>query len=175
MKTTQQFFGKAALALALAATCGAVHAQAQPKVKVGLMLPSTGTYAALGMARAAYEMVIEAFTKADRETLKLLLSPEIYKSFDLSLTDARAAGRISATTLVAITKADMVQAKLKGTEATIAVDFISEQIQLIRDPEGKIIDGDPSVQHRVEDSWVFARNLASADPNWKLIETDEAA
>ena len=50
MKTTQQFFGKAALALALAATCGAVHAQAQPKVKVGLMLPSTGTYASPGTA-----------------------------------------------------------------------------------------------------------------------------
>ena len=45
MKTTQQIFGKAALALALAATCGAVGAKAQPKVKVGLMLPSTGTYA----------------------------------------------------------------------------------------------------------------------------------
>jgi branched-chain amino acid transport system substrate-binding protein len=50
MKTTQQFFGKAALALALAATCGALHAQAQPKVKVGLMLPSTGTYASPGTA-----------------------------------------------------------------------------------------------------------------------------
>ena len=50
MKTTQQIFGKAALALALAATCGAVGAQAQPKVKVGLMLPSTGTYASPGTA-----------------------------------------------------------------------------------------------------------------------------
>lgn len=122
-------------------------------------------------ARAAFEMVIESFTKADRDTLKMLLSPELYKSFDQSLTDARAAGRINATTLVAITKADITEAKLSGTVATITVDFVSEQIQLIRDPEGKILEGDPSEQHRVEDNWVFTRNLASADPNWKIIES----
>ncbi|MDX2095591.1 MAG: Tim44/TimA family putative adaptor protein [Alphaproteobacteria bacterium] len=122
-------------------------------------------------ARAAYEMVIGAFSKRDRETLNMLLSPEMYKSFTLSLDDAQREKRFNDTTLVAINKAEIVAAKLAGTQATLTVDFVSEQIHLIRDEAGGILEGDPSQQVKVEDSWVFTRNLSSASPNWVIIET----
>jgi len=122
-------------------------------------------------ARAAYEMVIAAFSKSDRDTLKLLLSDDIYKSFDGSLARAQSEGRIQDTTLLAISKADMQDAKLKGNIATITVDFLSEQVHLIRGLDGAIIEGNPSQQEPVEDRWVFTRNLANSDPNWKIIET----
>ncbi|MBS0553977.1 MAG: ABC transporter substrate-binding protein, partial [Proteobacteria bacterium] len=48
MKSTKHIIGATALALALGTAFGS--AQADDKVKVGLMLPSTGTYAALGAA-----------------------------------------------------------------------------------------------------------------------------
>ncbi len=122
-------------------------------------------------ARAAYEMVIEAFSKADRDTLKMLLSDALYKNFDSSITNNRAMSRVVDTTLVAVTKAEITDAKLSGTTATIAVDFVSEQIHLVRDLDGKIIEGNVSQQDRVEDHWVFSRNLTNADPNWKVIES----
>ena len=122
-------------------------------------------------ARAAYEMVITAFSKRDDDTLKMLLSPDMYKSFALSLEDAKTEKRYNDTTLIAITKADITSAKLVGNLATIAVDFVSEQIHLIRNEEGTIIEGDPSAQLKVEDSWVFTRNLSSSSPNWTIIET----
>jgi branched-chain amino acid transport system substrate-binding protein len=49
MKSTRYPFGKTTLALALAVACSAAHA-ADDKIKVGLMLPATGTFAALGSA-----------------------------------------------------------------------------------------------------------------------------
>lgn len=122
-------------------------------------------------ARAAYEMVIEAFSKSDRDTLKMLLSSDLYKSFDLSLTDNSNGGRVIDTTLVAITKAEITEVKLVGTTATIGVDFVSEQIHLVRDTHGTILEGNPSKQDVVEDHWVFTRNLANSDPNWKIIES----
>jgi predicted lipid-binding transport protein (Tim44 family) len=122
-------------------------------------------------ARTAYEMVIEAFSKADRDTLKLLLADALYKNFDSSITNNRSMGRVVDTTLVAITKADIADAKLSGTTAIIAVDFTSEQIHLVRDTDGKIIEGAPSQEDRVEDHWVFSRNLTNTDPNWKIIES----
>jgi predicted lipid-binding transport protein (Tim44 family) len=122
-------------------------------------------------ARAAYEMVMNAFSKRDRETLKSLLSPEMAKSFLLSLDDAEKEKRFNDTTLVAITKAEISTAKLVGNMATIAVDFVSEQIHLIRDGEKNILEGNPSEQLRVEDAWIFTRNLSSASPNWLIIET----
>ncbi len=122
-------------------------------------------------ARAAYEMVITAYSKRDRDTLKALLSTEMYASFDLSLRDAEQAARLQDTTLVAIESATITAAKLAGNQATLTVDFVSEQIHLIRDAVGTIIEGNPSQQNRVEDTWLFTRNLTSASPNWTIIET----
>ena len=122
-------------------------------------------------ARGAYEMVITAFTKRDHETLKMLLSADMYKSFDLSLTDAEKEKRFNDTTLTAITKVTIAQAKLSGSTATITVDLVSEQIHLIRDENGVILEGNPSQQHEVEDQWVFTRDLKNANPNWSIIET----
>lgn len=122
-------------------------------------------------ARNAYEMVIDAFRTGDRDTLKMLLSDAIYQEFDTALKEGEAAGRKTETTLVAINSAVPQSATLTGMNASVTVTFISEQIHLVRDGEGTIIEGDASREQKVEDSWTFTRNLASSDPNWKIIET----
>lgn len=122
-------------------------------------------------ARGAYEMVIEAYNDADQDTLKMLLSDRIYQEFKASLEANEKDGRKAHTTLVAIVKSDIAAAKLKGNVATLTVDFLSEQIPLVRNTDGEIIEGNASHQDAVEDQWVFERNLASSDPAWKVIET----
>lgn len=122
-------------------------------------------------AKGAYEMVIEAYNEGDHETLKMLLADPIYKEFKATLDENEKAGRVAHSTLVAIVKADISDAKLKGNKATITVDFLSEQVPLVRDKDGEVIEGDTSKQEAIEDQWVFERNLASADPAWKVIDT----
>lgn len=125
----------------------------------------------LSGAKAAYEMVIEAYNDGDDETLKMLLAEPIYKEFKAAAKANDEAGQKAHTTLVAIMKAEIADAKLRGNKATLTVDFHSEQIPLVRDKDGAIIEGDASTQEAVEDQWVFERNLASADPAWKVIDT----
>lgn len=125
----------------------------------------------LSGAKAAYEMVIEAYNDGDDETLKMLLADPIYKEFVGARKANTDAGRMAHTTLVAIMKAEVTDAKLRGNKATITVDFHSEQIPVVRDKDGKVVEGDISSQEAVEDQWVFERNLASADPAWKVIDT----
>lgn len=122
-------------------------------------------------ARAAFEMVIDAFNEGDRDTLKMLLAKDIYQQFDEALSAGEEAGRKEQTTLVAILEAKIIEAVLDGNRARITVDFSSEQIRLVRDVDGEIIEGDASAQEAVDDEWVFERNLASSDPSWKVIET----
>ena len=122
-------------------------------------------------ARAAFEMVIEAYNKHDDDTLRMLLAPAIYENFKASLEADEKAGRKADTTLVAIVKSEITAAKLRGNTTTIAMDFHSEQVLLMRDADGKIIEGDASQQEAVEDRWIFERDLTSQDPNWKIIET----
>jgi predicted lipid-binding transport protein (Tim44 family) len=122
-------------------------------------------------ARMAYEMVITAFSKRDRDTLKMLLSDSLYKSFEQSLKDEESAKRFTDTTLVAISNAWVKEAKLNGTQATLSVEFVSDQIHLMRDAAGAIVEGDASAQNKVEDQWVFTRDLKSTSPNWTIIDT----
>ncbi len=47
----------------------------------------------LSGARQAYETIVTAFAKNDRETLRPLLSPEVFAAFDSEMGRARTAGR----------------------------------------------------------------------------------
>lgn len=122
-------------------------------------------------AKAAFEMVIAAFNEADHDTLKMLLSSALYENFNATLAAQQAQGKKQQATLVAITTAEVTEAKLEGATARIAVRFVSEQIILLRDEQGVVLEGDPSRQEAVEDRWVFERALNSNDPAWKIIET----
>ncbi|HXE69424.1 MAG TPA: Tim44/TimA family putative adaptor protein, partial [Hyphomicrobiaceae bacterium] len=70
--------------------------------------------------------------------------------------------------------ADIVEAELKGGVAQLTVKFVSELISATRDRVGEVIGGDPKRIKEVTDIWTFAREVASRNPNWKLIATQAA-
>lgn len=122
-------------------------------------------------ARRAFEMIVEAFAKGDSNTLRPLLSDEVFAQFDGEIRTREEARQTLATTLVGIREAEIVEAGLEGRTAQVTVRFVSEQINVTRDSEGRVVDGDPSAVAMVTDIWTFARNTASRDPNWLLVAT----
>jgi predicted lipid-binding transport protein (Tim44 family) len=55
--------------------------------------------------------------------------------------------------------------------ARVSVRFTSEQVNVVRDAEGKEIEGDPGTAEEVIDIWTFERDTRNSDPNWLLVET----
>jgi predicted lipid-binding transport protein (Tim44 family) len=129
----------------------------------------------LAGARAAYEMIVMAFARGDRKTLRPLLSDEVYDSFDAALKTRETNGLTAETQFVGLDRADIVAATLKERIAEITVKFISEIISVTRNRDGAVVDGDPSTVRRVTDIWTFARDTRSGDPNWKLVGTAAGA
>ena len=123
-------------------------------------------------ARAAYEMIVTAFAEGDRETLRNLLSAEVYDSFSAALNDRRSRGETVESSFVGIEQSKIVEAGLDGDEAQVTVSFVSQMVSATRDADGEVVDGDPQEVGEVTDVWTFARSVISADPNWKLIATD---
>jgi predicted lipid-binding transport protein (Tim44 family) len=55
--------------------------------------------------------------------------------------------------------------------ANVTVKIISEQVNVTRDAEGEVVDGDADHISEVTDIWTFARDTKSNDPNWQLVAT----
>lgn len=122
-------------------------------------------------ARTAFEWVFDAFVKKNRRMLKSLLAKDIYEDFVRELDRVEAEERRPDSTLVAIRSAEIAGAELKKGAARITVKFVSEQVTVLRDKEGHIVEGDPSRTDTVENEWVFERNLKSGNPNWTVVAT----
>ena len=56
----------------------------------------------------------------------------------------------------------------------ISVLFESEQVKVLKDKRGNIIDGDQKKSILVKDLWTFERKIQTNDLNWKLVETSDA-
>ncbi len=125
----------------------------------------------LGGARAAFEMIVGAFAAGDAATLRPLLSDEVFENFNGAIKARAKANETLHTTLVGIKSAEIIEAMLDGKTALVTVKFVSEQINVTKDSEGRIIDGDPSTIAVITDIWTFARNIRARDPNWTLVAT----
>ncbi len=125
----------------------------------------------IGGARYAFEMIVTAYAKGDRDTLRPLLSPKLFRDFEAGIVAREQKNHTSEITIHRIKRAQVIEAHLGGTMAYVTVDFDVEETTVTRDAEGRIIDGDPERIFSVEDIWTFTRDTRSSDPNWLLIET----
>jgi predicted lipid-binding transport protein (Tim44 family) len=133
--------------------------------------PSFDPQGFLGGARAAFEMIVGAFAAGDAAALKPLLSDEVFENFNGAIKARAKAKETLETTLVGISSAEIVEAELQGRTALVTVKFVSEQINVTKDAEGRIVDGDPATVAAITDIWTFARNTRARDPNWTLVAT----
>ena len=122
-------------------------------------------------ARQAFEMIVDAFARGDTEALRPLLADDVYAGFKEAIEQRHAADETLETEVVAIKQADAVEARLDGTWALVTVRFVSDQVNVTRDAEGNIVDGDPEQLAEIVDLWTFGRDTASRDPNWELVST----
>ena len=124
-------------------------------------------------ARGAYGMILEAFWRGDKETLRELTDDDVYASFSGAIDARAASGETLDNRLIRIEDATIRRAELDGKIARIAVLFVADIAAVTRDKDGNVIAGslDDAIVSR--DVWTFSRNTASASPDWVLDETDE--
>tara|TARA_B100000767_G_C19539873_1_gene440276 strand:+ start:52 stop:648 length:597 start_codon:yes stop_codon:yes gene_type:complete len=122
-------------------------------------------------AKIAYETVITDFSDNDNKitTSKPLLNNEIYNQFNEALKERSSRGHYAEITFIGINSADIKEHKKIGKILNVTVDFIAEVITCIKDKDKKIISGDPDKIKKIYDTWVFARDITSINPNWQLV------
>ena len=109
-------------------------------------------------AKKAFEIIITAFNKGDKSTLKNLVSKDVYNAFEGAINSGSNNPNSQFYSLVIDGVED---AKVEGGKISIAVNFTSEQI--LSDNEDSIVKN--------KDTWVFEKPESSTGPTWLLVST----
>ena len=125
-------------------------------------------------AKSAYRMVLEAFWRGDRDEIAWLCDEDVRASFEEAIAAREAEGHVLDNRLVRIEKARIVEASVDGRIAQVALQFEADIAAITRDKDGNVVAGSMTDAIGTNDIWTFTRDIRSADPNWKLSETDEA-
>jgi predicted lipid-binding transport protein (Tim44 family) len=123
-------------------------------------------------ARRAYEMIVSAFAKGDRDSLRPLLSTETYDVFAQEISKRELSEETLETAVVAIDVATVSAARVLAQRIEVTVRFEARLMSVRRDKNGETIDGGRTIP--VIELWTFARDPRAQDPNWKLIATHAA-
>lgn len=124
-------------------------------------------------AKSAYGMILEAFWKGDKASLRFLCDDDVYESFVEAIDARDGRGEILENRLVRIDEARIIDASYDHPIARVTVRFDADIASLMKDSSGTVIGGTMNDAVESHDVWTFFRDLKSGDRNWKLDETDE--
>ena len=133
--------------------------------------PSFQEESFLAGARGAFEIIVTAFAAGDAAKLQPLLSPDVFVAFADAIRARQAAKETAQTTVVAVKSATIAETRIEGATGLVTVKIVSDQINVVRDAEGKVVEGDPDHAIEKTDFWTFSRALRARDPNWTLVAT----
>ncbi len=122
-------------------------------------------------AKLVFAKIVECFAAGDLSPVVRFLGPAVRGPFEKAIEARKAAGQTLENRMERLAAADIVAARIENTVATLSVEFVSHQVNVLRDASGQILDGDPGRAEEVRDLWTFRRDLRSPDPNWQLVET----
>ena len=121
-------------------------------------------------ARQAYETIVRAYARGDRDALRPLLTDKVMNSFDAGIKQREQTGTSEVLELVTPPRADIELATVEGDVAKARVRFLAEVRNTLTDPSG-----DSRVdERRTAEVWTFERKLGASDPNWSLARVEAA-
>jgi predicted lipid-binding transport protein (Tim44 family) len=120
-------------------------------------------------ARNAYQMIVRAYVAGDRDELKPLTTPDVFKAFDAGIAQRDADGRTEQVEFLQGPRADLDKISLAGDLAQVRVRFLAELRSRSKDIKGEAVD-----DRRTAELWTFERLVTSRDPNWALARVEAA-
>lgn len=117
-------------------------------------------------AKMTFHVVSNAFAKGRKKELKDFLAPKVYDTFVKAIETREAQKNSVDFSLICLSSAKVLKKAQDLKEVT--VEFVSEQINLLKNEKGEVIEGDPMTVATVEDIWTFKRN---GHDNWIITAT----
>ena len=125
-------------------------------------------------AQNFFEMVIDCFVKGNLKGVINYIDDRLIKSFQSVIDDRLAEEETLKIDIVKMHSVQIRNVKKLKNFLRLSVLFETEQVKVLKDKSGKIIDGDQKKSILVKDLWTFEKKIQTKDLNWKLVETSDA-
>ena len=123
-------------------------------------------------AKKAFQIITEAFNKADEKTLKMLVSSSIFSKMQAVIKQRQEEQITVETDFICFEKVEIIKASVNDkNKASISVEFVSEQVNLLRNKDNEVIEGDENYIQTIRDVWTFEKKLDAKTLNWVLVST----
>lgn len=125
-------------------------------------------------AENAVEMINEAFSNKDEETLRTILGTKLFISFKKQIDDLNSEGKSLKSSLISILSKDITNIRLVNKNILIDMAFKMEQINFIENDKKEVIVGNKKKIDVIQEKWTFKRDKNSKQNFW-LVENIENA
>ncbi len=125
-------------------------------------------------AQNFFQMVINSFVKGNLKDIVNYIDDKLIKSFKSVIDERLEEGETLKIEILKMKSIKIKDVKELKNFLRLSVLFETEQIKVLKDKKGKVIDGDPRKSILVKDLWTFEKEIKSKDINWKLVETSNA-
>ena len=125
-------------------------------------------------AQTFFEMVIAGFVKGNLKDVVDYIDVKLVKNFQSAIDERLAEKESLKIEVIKMNSIKIKDVTKLNNFLRVSVLFESEQIKMLKDQKGSIIDGDHKNSILVKDLWTFERKIKSDDLNWKLVETSDA-
>ncbi|XP_066245307.1 mitochondrial import inner membrane translocase subunit TIM44 [Euwallacea similis] len=116
--------------------------------------------------------VLEAMTRGELEVLKDWCHEGPYNLFAIPIQEAFKKGYKIESKILDIDSVDLVMGKVMDQGPVLIISFTSQQVMVVKDIQGNVVEGDPDKIMRVNYVWVLCRDITETDPRaaWRLLD-----
>lgn len=126
----------------------------------------------LAGAKEAFHATVNAFAASNTTLLKKILAPSVFSSFEKAIAEREKCGHKMEFSLISICSSKIIRDAKNPLKVT--VEFISEQVNVLRDATGEVLEGDPMFIGKVMDTWTFEKKKGLRS-DWIITATKSEA
>ena len=125
-------------------------------------------------AKKAFEYILTEYSAGNLKALEKLVSKNIYRTFEDQIKLRAKKKEKLEITVISVKNPEIKNVNLeKKHVAYFKLLFDSEQVQVTKNSNDEVIDGDNNQILQIKEIWTFSKNLKNNDPNLILEEIEE--
>ena len=118
-------------------------------------------------AQMIFREILSAFSCGRLKSVASLMSPEVYQAFEREIMARQVKKQKMEFSLICFDSTKIISQTEHQDQITVR--FQTEQINLLKDEQGRVLEGDPMTVAVMEDTWIFRK---TGKLSWMLVSTN---